>query len=149
MIALIRFLLAILTSPFKSKSRLEAENASVVEQGCADLSRRSADWGHKITRPAWRTPSPLRPDIVFGTHRIDFTVVTAAVSQSPAAAQLRPHFPANVAESVITALITAPRHHQGTPPLPSAARPKIPDTRASWQRAAFFKLPQASIVYAR
>ena len=29
MIALIRFLLAILTSPFKSKSRLEAENEAL------------------------------------------------------------------------------------------------------------------------
>ncbi len=32
MIALIRFLLAILTSPFKSKSRLEAENAALRQQ---------------------------------------------------------------------------------------------------------------------
>ena len=32
MIALIRFLLAMLTSPFKSKSRLEAENAALRQQ---------------------------------------------------------------------------------------------------------------------
>ena len=32
MIALIRFLLTILTSPFKSKSRLEAENAALRQQ---------------------------------------------------------------------------------------------------------------------
>ena len=32
MIALIRFLLAILTSPFKSKTRLEAENAALRQQ---------------------------------------------------------------------------------------------------------------------
>ena len=32
MIALIRFVLAILASPFKSKSRLEAENAALRQQ---------------------------------------------------------------------------------------------------------------------
>ena len=44
------------------------ENASVVKQGCADLSCRSADWRHKIARPPRRTASPLRSDIVFVTH---------------------------------------------------------------------------------
>jgi hypothetical protein len=123
MIAEIYFVLAILASPFKSKSRLEAENAAlrrqlivlrrkvkgrarltntdrwffvqlyrwfpsildvltiirpetlvryqnplVVKQGCAGLSRRSADSKGKITRRPRRTSSPLRPDLVFGTH---------------------------------------------------------------------------------
>ena len=40
------------------------------EQGCAALSRRSASWNHQITRNPRRTSSPIRPDLVFATHKI-------------------------------------------------------------------------------
>jgi hypothetical protein len=38
-------------------------------QGCAALSGRSASWNHQITRNPRRTSSPIRPDLVFATHR--------------------------------------------------------------------------------
>ena len=67
MIALIRFLLAMLTSPFKSKSRLEAENAALRQQlivlrrkvrGRARLTNRRwffvqlTDGSHRSSRPS-------------------------------------------------------------------------------------------------
>ena len=41
------------------------------EQGCAAFSCGSADWSRQITANPRRTPSPLRPDIVFDTHNLD------------------------------------------------------------------------------
>src|SRR3977135_3287540 len=78
MIALIRFVLALLASPFKSKSRLEAENAMLRHQLIV-LQRRGAvaftsrmgiafswssdlDGFHRSSKPA-RSPAP-RPSCV-------------------------------------------------------------------------------------
>jgi hypothetical protein len=45
------------------------QNPSGAEQGCAALTRRSASWNHQITRNPRRTSSPIRPDLVFATHK--------------------------------------------------------------------------------
>jgi hypothetical protein len=44
-------------------------NASILEQGCAGHSPNSANRKHQITRHPWRTSPPLRPSLVFGTHK--------------------------------------------------------------------------------
>ena len=63
MIALLWF--AILASPFKSKSRLEAENATLIGQRCAGLSSHSTDWEHHVTSdPRWAS-SLLRSGLGF------------------------------------------------------------------------------------
>jgi hypothetical protein len=48
MIGLLCFVLAVLASPFKSKSRLEAENAVLATLDCATSNRslRSSPWMH-------------------------------------------------------------------------------------------------------
>jgi hypothetical protein len=86
MIGLLCFAFAVLASPFKSKLRLQAENAALRHQlivlrrklrgrVLANSDRwffvqlyrwaNSADRKHHITRPPWRTSSPLRPGLSF------------------------------------------------------------------------------------
>jgi hypothetical protein len=92
MTALLCFFLILSVSPFKSKSRLEAENAAlryqlivlrrrvcpllqgcenapIIGQGRAILAPGSADRMHHIACAAGRTASPLLQNLVFGTHR--------------------------------------------------------------------------------
>ena len=44
------------------------KNASVLEQGCADISSDSADRCHNFTRPPWRTSLPILPSLRFSVH---------------------------------------------------------------------------------
>src|SRR5665647_479859 len=41
------------------------QNASILEQGCADHSPNSANRKYQITRHPWRTSPPLRPSLSF------------------------------------------------------------------------------------
>ena len=67
MIALLCFFLTLFASPFKSKSRLEAENVALRHQ--LIVLQRPAGGRHRICARPRRPLSPLLPNLVFSTHR--------------------------------------------------------------------------------